>query len=38
MSNKRLKCTITVDKVTEGVKVGIGGWEDYGEDFGGVLN
>ena len=38
MSNKRLKCTITVDKVTEGVNVGIGGWEDYGEDFGGVLN
>ena len=38
VSNKRLKCTITVDKVTEGVNVGIGGWEDYGEDFGGVLN
>ena len=38
MSSKRLKCTITVDKVTEGVNVGIGGWEDYGEDFGGVLN
>ena len=38
LSNKRLKCTITVDKVTEGVNVGIGGWEDYGEDFGGVLN
>lgn len=38
MSNKRLKCTITVDKVTEGVNVGIGGWEDYGEEFGGVLN
>lgn len=38
MSNKRFKCTITVDKVTEGVNVGIGGWEDYGEDFGGVLN
>lgn len=38
MSNKRFKFTITVDKVTEGVNVGIGGWEDYGEDFGGVLN
>ena len=38
MSNKRCRCTITVDKVTEGVNVGIGGWEDYGEDFGGVLN
>lgn len=38
LSNKRLKCTITVDKVTEGVNVGIGGWEDYGEEFGGVLN
>lgn len=38
VSNKRCRCTITVDKVTEGVNVGIGGWEDYGEDFGGVLN
>lgn len=38
VSNKRKKCTITVDKVTEGVNVGIGGWEDDGEDFGGVLN
>ena len=37
-SNHRRRCTITVDKVTEGVNVGIGGWEDDGEDFGGVLN
>lgn len=38
VSNHRRRCTITVDKVTEGVNVGIGGWEDDGEDFGGVLN
>ena len=38
VSNKRRRCTITVDKVTEGVNVGIGGWEDDGGDFGGVLN
>lgn len=38
VSNHRRRCTITVNKVTEGVNVGIGGWEDDGEDFGGVLN
>lgn len=35
--NRRKRCTITVNKVTEGVNVGIGGWEDDDEDFGGVL-
>ncbi|MGN0189233.1 MAG: fimbrillin family protein [Candidatus Cryptobacteroides sp.] len=37
-SNHRKRCTLTVNKLTEGVNVGIGGWEDDDEDFGGILN
>ena len=32
------RCTITVNKLADGINVGIGGWKDDGEDFGGVLN
>ena len=37
-SNSRKKCTLTIDKLSEGINVGIGGWEDDGNDYGGVLN
>ena len=32
------RCTITVNKLADGINVGIDGWKDGGEDFGGVLN
>ena len=37
-SNSRKKCTITIDKLNEGVNVSIGGWEDDNNDYGGTLN
>ena len=37
-SNSRKKCTLTINKISEGINVGIGGWEDDETDYGGVLN
>ncbi|MGM9786771.1 MAG: fimbrillin family protein [Candidatus Cryptobacteroides sp.] len=37
-SNSIKKCTITVNKVNEGINVGIGGWEEDNNDYGGTLN
>lgn len=37
-SNSRKKCTLTINKISEGINVGIGGWEDDDTDYGGVLN
>lgn len=37
-SNSRKKCTITVNKIHEGINVGIGEWENDGIDYGGTLN
>lgn len=36
-SNKQHKCTVTVNKIGEGVNIGIGGWETDDTDFGGTL-
>ena len=38
VSNTRKKCTITIDKLNEGINVSIGGWIDDGTDYGGTLN
>ena len=32
------KCTITVDKLSEGINIGITGWDTDNEDYGGTLN
>lgn len=37
-SNKQHRCTITVNRIGEGVNIGIGGWETDDTDFGGTLN
>lgn len=37
-SNSRKTCTLTVNKISEGINVEIGGWEDDGNDYGGTLN
>lgn len=37
-SNTRKKCTITVNKINEGINVDIGGWEEDEIDYGGILN
>lgn len=37
-SNKQYRCTITVNKIGEGVNIGIGGWEIDDTDFGGTLD
>ena len=37
-SNTRKKCTITVNKINEGINVDIGGWEEDEIDYGGTLN
>ena len=37
-SNSRKKCTLTINRISEGVNVGIGSWEDDETDYGGVLN
>ena len=34
-SGKQYQCTITVNKLGEGVNIGIEGWEDSGIDYGG---
>ncbi|MGM9791452.1 MAG: fimbrillin family protein [Candidatus Cryptobacteroides sp.] len=36
-SNIKKKCRVTINKVSEGINVGIGGWEDSNQDFGGTL-
>lgn len=36
-SNKQYKCTITVNRISEGVNIGIGGWEKGEIDFGGTV-
>ena len=37
-SGSRKTCTLTVNKLSEGIHVGTGGWEDDGNDYGGTLN
>lgn len=37
-SNKQHKCTVTVNRIGEGVNIGIGGWETDDTDFGGTLD
>lgn len=37
-SNTRAKFTITIDKINNGVNVGIGEWVDDGEDYGGIAD
>ncbi len=37
-SNKQHKCTITVNRIGEGVNIGIGGWETDDTDFGETLD
>ncbi|MGN0202553.1 MAG: fimbrillin family protein [Candidatus Cryptobacteroides sp.] len=32
------RCTVIVDRLADGINVGIGAWVDDGEDFGGVLD
>ena len=36
-SGKQYTCTLTIDRVNQGINIGIGGWESGGEDFGGVV-
>jgi hypothetical protein len=36
-SNKQLKCTLTVDKIEEGLNIGISGWETSDIDYGGTV-
>ncbi len=36
--NKQHKCTIAVNKISEGVNISIGGWESTDTDFGGTLD
>ena len=37
-SNTQHKLTITVNKVSEGINIGIGDWETDGQDYGGTVN
>lgn len=37
-SNSRKKCTITLNRVSEGINVGIDDWEEDDTDYGGILN
>lgn len=37
-SAKQYTFTVTMKKTAGGINVGIGGWEDAGEDFGGTVN
>lgn len=37
-SNSKKKCTLTINKINEGINVGIGGWENDETDYGGILN
>ena len=36
-SGKQHTCTITVNKTSQGINIGIGGWESADEDFGGTV-
>jgi hypothetical protein len=36
-SNKQIKCTLTVDKIEEGLNIGISGWETSDIDYGGTV-
>ena len=36
-TNKQHKCTLKVNRIEEGVNIGIGGWESSDTDFGGTL-
>ena len=36
-SNRQHKCTMTVNRIGEGVNIGIGGWETDDTDFGETL-
>jgi hypothetical protein len=35
--NKQVKCTLTVDKIEEGLNIGISGWETSDVDYGGTV-
>lgn len=37
-SNKRAKFTITINKINNGVNVGVGEWEEDDEDYGGIAD
>lgn len=37
-SNTIKTCTLTINKIHEGINVGIGGWEEDGIDYGGIIN
>lgn len=37
ISNKQYKCTLTVNKIDEGIDIGIGGWDNDGTDYGGTV-
>lgn len=37
-SNTVKTCTLTINKISEGINVSIGGWEEDGFDYGGILN
>ena len=37
-ANKSQECTLTINRIEEGVNIGIGGWDNDGTDFGGTLN
>jgi archaellin len=36
-SNKQYKCTLTVDKIEEGLNIGISAWETSDVDYGGTV-
>ena len=37
VSGKQHTCTITVEKTSQGINIGIGGWDVDDEDFGGIV-
>lgn len=38
VANKSQECTLTINRIGEGVNIGIGAWDNDGTDFGGTLN
>lgn len=38
LPNKQHSCTVTVNKTSEGINVGISAWEEDDTDYGGVIN
>ena len=38
LPNKQHTCTVTVNKTSEGINVGISAWEEDDNDYGGVIN